>query len=472
MDKVKKKKVLLIGDDIRFHSGVAGILRSIVINSANVFDYAVIGAANNHPEKGKRLDLSVSTNEAAGITNSYVMLYPADGYGNPDLIRHLIKLEKPDVLMMMTDPRYYIHLFQMENEIRKTMPIVYLSIWDAGGGSPLFNKSYYRSCDTLLCISKQTEAITKVVLGEYKEEKRIKYVPHGVNSDHFKPVDKTSDEIKELKKKLFGDKEYDFVLYFNSRNIRRKQIPDTMVAFRLFLDSLPKEKADKCCFLLHTQPMDENGTNLYEVREALFGERQDQIIFDDEISDLNRMNLLYNIADCTVLISSNEGWGLSATESVMAGTMIIVNVTGGLQDQLRFEDRNGDWIEFDEAFTTNNLGRYRKHGKWGIGVFPTSTSWQGSIPTPYVPDDRVDFRDVADAIGKIYEMTPEERSQNGLAGREWMMSDEANMTDIKMTGLVIDAINETLADWSPRERYNVIKAGSRPIKYLQHPVSF
>lgn len=468
----KKKKIILLGDDLRFFSGVAHILRNIVIGSVHEFDYAVIAAAQNHPEKGKKLDLSQATNQETGLTDTYVMLYPTDGYGTPEFIREIIRLEKPDVLMMMTDPRYYIHLFQMENEIRKHIPIVYLSIWDAGGGSPLFNQAYYRSCDTLLCISKQTEAITKVVLGEYRDEKLIKYVPHGVNENHFKPVNTSTPEFLQLKKDLFGNKEYDFVLYFNSRNIRRKQIPDTMVAFRLFLDSLPKEKADRCCFLLHTQPVDDNGTNLYEVREALFGERQHQIIFDEKPSDHNRMNMLYNIADCTILVSSNEGWGLSATESVLSGTMIIVNVTGGLQDQLRFEDRNGDWITFDEKFTTNNLGRYKQHGKWGIGVFPTSTSWQGSVPTPYVPDDRVDFRDVAKAIGEIYEMSPEERSERGLAGREWMMSDEAKMTSSKMAQNVVDGIKETLAIWQPRERYNMIQAGKRPLKYLEHPVSF
>ncbi len=35
-----------------------------------------------------------------------------------------------------------------------------------------------------------------------------------------------------------GD-DVNFTLFFNSRNIRRKQIPDAMMAFRSFLDSLP-----------------------------------------------------------------------------------------------------------------------------------------------------------------------------------------------------------------------------------------
>lgn len=468
---MKRKKILLIGDDIRFHSGVSGILRAIVLGTAHIFDYVIIGAAIKHPENGHRLDLSQATDIETGIQGSNVILYPCDGYGTKELIRHIIRQDSPDVLMMMTDPRYYTHLFQMENEIRKLIPIAYLSIWDAGGGAPLFNKAYYRSCDSLFCISKQTEAITKVVLGEHKDEKIIKYIPHGINSNHFRPLGFENSDLLKFKKEIFGNKEYDFVLYFNSRNIRRKQIPDTMVAFRLFLDSLPKEKADKCCFLLHTQPVDENGTDLYAVREALFGDRLDQVIFDQNVADIPKMNMLYNIADATILLSSNEGWGLSATESVMAGTMIIINVTGGLQDQLRFEDENGEWIKFDEKFSTNNLGRYKKHGKWGIGVFPTSTSWQGSIPTPYVPDDRMDFRDASKAIMDIYNMPKELRRENALAGREWMLGDEARMSADAMCQNVVEGINETIEKFKPKKRFTILKAGTTPVRYLPHPVS-
>ena len=43
-------------------------------------------------------------------------------------------------------------------------------------------------------------------------------------------------------------------------------------------------------------------------------------------------------------MSSNEGWGLSLTEAMITGTMIIPNVTGGMQDQCRFENEKGEWI--------------------------------------------------------------------------------------------------------------------------------
>ena len=51
----------------------------------------------------------------------------------------------------------------------------------------------------------------------------------------------------------------------------------------------------------------------------------------------NQLNYLYNIADVTINIASNEGFGLGTCESLMAGTSIIVNVTGGLQDQCGFK---------------------------------------------------------------------------------------------------------------------------------------
>ncbi len=58
----------------------------------------------------------------------------------------------------------------------------------------------------------------------------------------YAEITKELKELETLKSTIFGGKEKDFVVFFNSRNIRRKQIPDTMLAFKIFLDTLPKEK--------------------------------------------------------------------------------------------------------------------------------------------------------------------------------------------------------------------------------------
>ena len=329
LPQAQRKKVLLLCDDIRMTSGISTMAREIVLGTAHHFNWVNVGGAIKHPDEGKRFDLNNDTNKYAGINDANVILYPISGYGDSNLVRQMLEFEKPDVLMIFTDPRYWVWLFQIENEIRRRIPIVYLNIWD-DYPAPLYNEAYYESCDGLMAISKQTLNINKLVLGDKTKDKILSYVPHGINEKMFFPIEDKS-KLTDIKKKLFGNKEYDFVLMFNSRNIRRKQVPDTMAAFKVFLDKLPKEKADKCALVLHTQPVDEHGTDLYAVRDMLFTEEQClQVYFSDLRIPTQDLNLIYNISDACILLTSNEGWGLSLTEAMMAGKMIIANVTGGM----------------------------------------------------------------------------------------------------------------------------------------------
>jgi glycosyltransferase involved in cell wall biosynthesis len=468
--KDKRKKILLMCDDIRVHSGIAHMGRELVINTAHHFNWVNLGGAVKHPENGQRFDLSQDTSKQAGIEDASVMLYPTDGYGNPDLVRQLIQIEKPDAIFIITDPRYWTWLFQMENEIRKHMPIVYLNIWD-DYPAPLYNKEFYESCDALFGISKQTVNINKLVLGEKAQYKMIEYVPHGVSEDNFKPLTENelgSKEFMEFKKQMFQGKEIDFVVLFNSRNIRRKQIPDTILAFRHFVDSLPKEKAQKCLLLMHTQPVEEHGTDLNAVIELFCSEDHINVHFTGGMFDHTRMNWLYNLADTCILLTSNEGWGLCLTEALLSGTPIIANVTGGMQDQMRFEDEKGLWIDFDDQFPSNHRGRYKKCGPWAFPVFPTSISIVGSVPTPYIFDDRCEPSDAAEKIFEIYSLNPDERKARGLLGREWAIGDEAGFISAQQAERVIENIEELFANWTPRKNYHIIKCDPVKKKVVPH----
>jgi glycosyltransferase involved in cell wall biosynthesis len=465
----QRKKILFICDDIRMHSGVATMSREIVLGTAQHYNWVSIAAAIDHPESGKRLDLSQATNQETGLTDSSVILYPNNGYGNADLIRALIKAEKPDALFFFTDPRYYDWLFAIENEIRKQIPMIYINIWD-DLPAPLYNRAFYESCDTLLAISKQTRNINEMVLGAKAKNKIITYVPHGINEKQFYPIE-NQDELKETKKKIFGDKEFDFTVFFNSRNIRRKCISDLMAAHKLFLDSLPKEKADKVALVLHTQPVDNNGTDLYAVRELLFG-KNSNVFFSDGRIETPELNRLYNIGDVTVLPTSNEGWGLALTEAMMAGKMIIANVTGGMQDQMRFEDENGKWIDFTSEFPSNHFGKYKKHGEWAVPVFPNNMSLVGSPTTPYIWDDKLDFRELTQAIKSVYELSSEERKAKGLKAREWVTSDESGMSARVMCENIIKDIDLTLNTFIPRKSFEFIKTTEIPALELVHPLTY
>ncbi len=83
IEKSKRKKILLISDDIRSFSGVGTMAREIVTGTAHVFNWVNIGGAVKHPEEGKKLDLSQEVDKLVGTTDSSVFIYPMSGYGNP-----------------------------------------------------------------------------------------------------------------------------------------------------------------------------------------------------------------------------------------------------------------------------------------------------------------------------------------------------------------------------------------------------
>lgn len=169
--KDQRKKILLMSDDIRFQSGIGGVSKTMVLGTSHRYNWVQMGGSIEHPEFGKRLDMSADVNKITGIEDSSVIVYPVNGYGDPTVLRQIIGMENPDAIMIFTDPRYWVWFFQMESEIRKTTPILYLSIWDSEP-SALYNFSYYASCDLLMNISKQTHQLTKNVLtwGEHEWE--------------------------------------------------------------------------------------------------------------------------------------------------------------------------------------------------------------------------------------------------------------------------------------------------------------
>lgn len=163
LPKEKRKKILLLSDDFRTSSGIGTMAKELVVGTCHHFNWVNLGAAMNHPEAGKMLDVSNSVQDFTGVLDAEVRVIPYNGYGDQEVVRKLMDAEKPDAVMIFTDPRYWVWLFDMEREIRSKVPLLYLSIWDSNP-APLWNGSFYESCDALFCISKNTKFITKEIL--------------------------------------------------------------------------------------------------------------------------------------------------------------------------------------------------------------------------------------------------------------------------------------------------------------------
>jgi hypothetical protein len=437
-NKPKKKKILLLSDDFRLPSGIGTISKEIIMNTVHHYDWIQLGAALEHPDAGKAFDLSADVQQETGIADASVKLIPYNGYGDRNILFALLHREKPDAIFHFTDPRYWTWLYALEHEIKTTygVPIIYYSIWD-DLPYPQWNAPFYASCDLIMGISKQSDNIHREVLKQngfkvidYDESDELVanvnsdeiitgFVPHGLNHNTFKPLESKDALYVDMHKKIKQDNGIDFLVFWNNRNIRRKQPGDLILAFKHFVDRLPQSKKDKVALLMHTQVVDGNGTDLRAIWKALAPDCN--IIFSEGKVNAYELNAMYNVADVVVNIGSNEGWGLSSTEAILSGTTIINNVTGGLQDQCGFEDENGEWIRFNGEFATNHTGKYKLHGIWAKPVFPSNRSLQGSPQTPYIFDDRVNFEDVADAIAYWYDTPETLRNEMGLAGREWAL---------------------------------------------------
>lgn len=474
--KENRKKILLLCDDLRMHSGIATMAKTFVFGLVHKYNWIHLGGAVQHPEAGKGLDLSTEVAKMTGVEDADLKIVPFNGYGNADIVRQLIQQHNPDAVFIFTDPRYWVWLFQIEREIRSKIPIMWLNIWD-DYPAPLYNRDYYDSVDLLMGISKQTLNINKIVLGDKAKDKVLKYVPHGIDEHSFFKIDESYehyDKYLEFKNNLFENEgnSIEYVVFFNSRNIRRKSVSDLILGYRFFCDRIGKEEAKKCALVLHTAMVDENGTDLGVVREALCDKSYCKVYFSQQKLDTSQMNWLYNLADLTVLPSSNEGWGLALTESMMAETMIAANVTGGMQDQMRFVDNEGKWFEPDSEIPSNHRGTYKEHGEWAIPIFPSNISLVGSVPTPYIFDDRCSGEDIASAIEKSYNLTPEERLHKGKKAREWVTSEEAQMSGANMSKNIDECIQECLANFKPRSRFELHKIEDLDPNYVKHKLIY
>ena len=452
----KKKKILLLSDDLRMHSGIATVSKDIVMETLNEYDWVQIAGAIKHPDKGKVFDMSQGL-EDFGIKNGYLKVYPTDGYGDGPLLREVMAIEKPDAILHYTDPRFWIWLYQMEAEIRRSIPIFYYNIWD-DLPDPMYNELYYRSSDLLMSISKQTYGINNRILHDY-EDWQTTYVPHGISQRRFKKVGDNEVDLMNFNDK-FGLVDRKFRVLYSNRNIRRKMPGDVALAFKYFVDGLPKEERDDCVLIFHCAPSDPNGTDLPRVCRHLMPDYNVAFTYtinNGQQFDDGMMNLLFNSADVYVNMASNEGFGLGSAEALTVGTPIIVNMTGGMQDQCGLRDDDGNLLTPDDYIElgSNHRGKYKTHGEWVKPVYPASISLQGSPPTPYIWDDRCNPEDVAVNLREFYNLGREERKRLGALGTKFCR--ENQMTATAMGQNFIDSMNGAFKNWKPRIRYTMEK---------------
>jgi len=411
-----KIKVMTISDHPMLPSGVGTQTKYIIeaLLKTGKFQVISLGGAVQHP------NYSPAKTQEHG--DDWV-IYPVDGYGNKDVVRSMVLTHKPDILYFMTDPRFYEWLWEIEDEIRKNVPMVYYHVWD-NYPYPTYNTRWYESNDFIATISKVTSDIVQTVAPTVNEQ----YIPHAVDTTIFKRCSdlpslnlraKVLEENKGLKNKV--------VFFWNNRNARRKLSGSLIWWFKEFLDRVGHDKA---ALLMHTEVHDQHGQPLDHLIQEL-GMTAGQVQFSTAKMPPHQLAILYNLADCTINISDAEGFGLATLESLACETPIIVNMTGGLQEQ----------VTDGENF-------------FGVGIEPASKVVIGSMAVPFIYEDRVNKEDFINALLKIYNMTPNERQELGAKGREHVLKNY-NFEDYGKTWVeTMTKIHETCGSWETRKNYN------------------
>jgi len=412
----EKIKILTLGDHPLLPSGVGTQTKNIIEGMLKTGKYKFVsfGGAIKHDSYQP-----LKTHEFGDDW----LIVPVKGYGDPFKLRAAIWSEKPDIVWFMTDPRFWGWLWELEDEIRPNVPMIYYHVWD-NYPYPIFNKPYYESNDHIATISKVTDDIVAHVAPNVDRT----YIPHAVNSHFFKPLpDETIEKMRHDNFYSHWKGNDRFLVFWNNRNARRKQAACVIWWFKAFLD---KVGHDKATLLMHTNPLDSNGPNLTALVNE-FNLNNGQVLFSTQQVPPEQLAAMYNMADVTINIADAEGFGLGTLESLSCGTPIIVSMTGGLQQQIT-DGKN--WF--------------------GVGIEPASKSVVGSQQVPFIYEDRVSEEDVVGALTQIYEMTSEERKEMGKNGQEFVLKNYNFENFTNSWDKLLTEVHEKHGSWNTRKNYN------------------
>ena len=411
---MSKKKIIVLSDHALSTSGVGTQTRHLIngLVAKNRWTFRQFGAAIKHADY-----------RTVAVNDDFI-IKPIDGFGNRDLIRVTLATEKPDGLLIFTDPRFFTWLFEVEDEVRQVCPIMWWHVWD-NHPFPDFNDWMYRSTDLINCHSHLTYEMVKE-----RYPQKTNFVPHAIPSDIFFPMSDTTRRMH--RESILGRKSDHFVALWINRNARRKRPSDVVLSWKMFMDDLKRKHGhDKAVLIMHTDPLDQEGPNLVALRSSLG--LDESIMFSPERIDFNKINILYNIADTTVNISFAEGFGLSTLESMQAGTPVIALKTGGLTRQV-VDHRDGS------------------HN--GVALDVELKTLVGSQQVPYIYEDYVSCETVAKSFMKMFELSDLEKKALSKKVREYVKSEFDYDTTVDLWD---KTMTRTLESFPSRKSWRISK---------------
>jgi len=180
---------------------------------------------------------------------------------------------------------------------------------------------------------------------------------------------------------------------------------------------------------MHTEPKDPNGQDLEAILENL-NLLDGQVLISQQKITPHELAQIYSACDCTINISDAEGFGLATLESLACETPIIVNMTGGLQEQVTDGE---NWF--------------------GYGLYPSSKAIIGSQDVPFIYEDRINGEEFVQKLVDFYNLSKKEREEMGALGRNHVLKNYGFDTFKENWYDTITDVMDRFGSWETRKAY-------------------
>ncbi|MHA1880417.1 MAG: glycosyltransferase family 4 protein [Candidatus Heimdallarchaeota archaeon] len=324
-------KLFWVSDSPTIPTGYAQVTRNVLNTLAKI---KMPVAAMGFQYMGRRM----TRFELDDTPTQEYSLFPNGAGANPyEAAKNMV-----DIYVNMFHPEYLCFLCDMfminwilEKNYKDTKLMMYF---------PFDSETVYEKSDEVLRKMDIRVAMSKFAKNLLQKETGLDsyYIPHGVDTHLFRPLPK-SVRSRLREENGFEDK---FIVGSVARNQSRKVIPRLCQAFAKFA-----ENKDDVILLLHTDPHDHMGTNLFDMINRL--KIKDKVKFTGMGSflhgiEIQRVNAVYNMIDVHALSTTGEGFGLPIIESMAVG---VPNICTDYTTARELIGKDGELVKVQTCIT-------------------------------------------------------------------------------------------------------------------------
>lgn len=386
------KKILCWSDSATAGTGFGTVSRHILKALHNTGKYNIHHLAINfHGD-------FVDKEEVPWQVQPAGLLDPKDPHGMRMFIRTMLKNEY-DFIWVLNDINVTHEVSALFNKAKerlanqgKKIPIV-IYYYPIDCNVPKDRSDFLTSCDVPVCYTSHGRAETLKKIPSLADH--LQEIPHGVDTRSFFPG--TKEEVDRWKRQIFHiDPRTTLVINVN-RNSTRKQIQYSLLAFKEFQKKVPNST-----MYLHTHVRDQGGDLVRAIKELGFDPTKD-VTFPIKFSPSNpvsieTLNAIYNCGDIFLTTHLGEGWGLTITEAMAAGTPVVAPRNTCMTQQLGEDSSRGYLYKCEDLIWIDNSG-YRQKG--------------------LVPD-------IVDQMMKVYNSGPKQSNPKVKAALKWVKEHDWN----------------------------------------------